>query len=489
MRRLLIGILFPAGLATPAVGQPSPDILPSAPPPAYHFRPAEQTLLDRIEHAAFRFFWYEVGDPAPLVKDRYKGPVSSVASVGFQLASLPIGVERGWITRAQGRQRAVRILHHLLDRRDNKKNGIYLHFVDLNTAGLSHEGYETVFSTVDTALLLSGAVVAASYFGGPVSALTDRMLDEADWRSYVTHEKDFICMGFRPDDPRRPLGSGKYLPWHWWIASAEERLIYFLAVGSRVPQHAIEPAVYYRLNRTVKRYKDLPPFVVSWNGCLFTYFFSQCYIDFRMLGPDDPSRFDIDAPRVDWFENSRRAILTHRRRCIEQSKRFHTLSAGRWGLSACAGRDGYIVPRILPNLANEDVWYEGTVAPYAAGSSIIFLPDGSLAALRAFYELRDETGRRLIWRDWSEGGYGFVDAFNLDQGYVSDDYIGIDQGPMLLAIENARSGLIWRLFMRHPAIQRALRRLKLVPRQPSRFEQPARERRPAGARRSRTKGH
>ena len=121
------------------------------------------------------------------------------------------------------------------------------------------------------------------------------------------------------------------------------------------------------------------------------------------------------------------------------------------------------MPRILPNLANEDIWYEGTVAPYAAASSIMFLPRRSMAALRAFYALRDEAGRRLIWRDPAEGGYGFVDAFNLDQGYVSDDYIGIDQGPMLLAIENARSGLIWRLFMRHPTVRRALERLRLVP--------------------------
>ncbi len=450
-------------LAVAADNAPAPDIIPTSPPPAYRFTPQDQALLDRIERAAFRFFWYEVGDPAPLVKDRYQGPVSSSAAVGFQLASLPIGVERGWISRAQGRQRAVSILHHLLDRPDNRKHGIYLHFPDLNTAGPSHEGYETVFSTVDTALLLSGAIVAASYFGGDVAALTDRMLDEANWRRYATHEKGFVCMGFRPDDPERPQGPGKYLPWHWWIASAEERLVYILAVGSRVPPHAIDPVVYYRLNRTVKRYKDLPPFVVSWNGCLFTYFFSQCYLDFRRIGPDDPARFGLELPRVDWFENSRRAITAHRARCIERAKEFHTLAPDRWGLSACAGRDGYIVPRILPNIANEDIWYDGTVAPYAAASSIMFLPRESLAALRAFYELRDEAGRRLVWRDPAEGGYGFADAFNLDQDYVSDDYIGIDQGPLLLAIENARTGLIWRLYMRHPLVRRALQRLRLTP--------------------------
>ena len=154
-------------------------------------------------------------------------------------------------------------------------------------------------------------------------------------------------------------------------------------------------------------------------------------------------------------------MLTHRQRCIEQAARFKTLASDRWGLSACSARDGYIVPEIRPNIRDEDTWFDGTVAPYAAISAIMFTPEESLAAIRAFRALKGADGKPLVWRDPKSGGYGFVDSFNIDQGFVCDDYVGIDQGPMLLAIENARTGLIWKLFMRHEAVQRALKRLRL----------------------------
>src|SRR5205814_9989365 len=106
-------------------------------------------------------------------------------------------------------------------------------------------------------------------------------------------------------------------------------------------------------------------------------------------------------------------------------------------------------------------WFEGTVAPYAAGTAIMFTPRESLAALRAFRALKDEHGKPLVWRDPADGGYGFADSFNLDQKFVSDDYIGIDQGPLLLGIENARTGLVWKLFMKCPIVRDGLKRLKM----------------------------
>lgn len=428
---------------------------------SYRFSSDDEALLDEIQRACFQYFAKEVGSPSGLVRDRAKAPVSSIAAVGFQLSALPIGVERGWIPRERAREHAERILHTLLERDDNKKFGVYLHFPDLNHGGLSHEGYEIVASTVDHALLIAGAIPAAEYFGGAVRDLTNRMVRETNWRAYGVGPGGFLSMGWRPADPEQMDGAGQFLHWHWHNASDEERLIYFLAAGAPNADHAVEPELYYRLGRTLKRHGDMPPFAVSWPGTLFTYFFSHCWIDFRSLGADDPGRFGIDAPRIDWFENSRRAILTHRQRCIEQSARFKTLAPDRWGLSACAARDGYIVPQIRPNLSDQDEWFEGTVAPYAAGSAILFTPAESVAALRAFRNLRDEEGRPFVWRDPANGGYGFLDSFNLDQNYAHDDYVGIDQGPMLLAIENARTGLIWRLFMRNEHVRRSLERLRL----------------------------
>ena len=427
----------------------------------YRFTAADQALLEDVEHACFLYFWNEVGMPAQLVQDRKNAPVASVAAVGFQLASLPIGVEHRWISRSEGAQRAQTILQSLLERDDNKKFGVYLHYPDMNTGGLSKQGFEVLASTVDHALLTAGAMVAGEYFGDGVAPLVGRLIAETNWKAYVVAPGGFVSMGWAPDDPGDLAGAGRFVELRWDWASDEERLIYFLAVGSPEPNYALPPETYYRLKRVVKSYDGGPAYVVSWPGALFTYFFSHCYIDYRALGPDDPAQFGVDAPRVDWFENSRRAVLTHRQRCIEQAGRFKTLAPDRWGLSACSSREGYIVPDIRPNASDNEDWCAGTVPPYAAGSAIMFAPQESLTAMRAYRALKDGEGRALVWRDPQAGGYGFVDSFNLDQGFACEDYVGIDQGPMLLAIENARTGLIWKLFMQHELARRAVERLRL----------------------------
>ncbi len=425
------------------------------------FSPADEALLDEVQYACFQYFWKEVGHPAQLAKDRYKGSVGSIASTGFQLSALPIGVERKWITRAAGERRARTVLQSLIGRDDNKRFGVYIHYPDLNTGGMSHEGYELLASTVDHALLMAGAITAAQYFGGEVRTLTDRLVAETNWKAFAVAPGGFLSMGWKPDDPTRMQGPGKFHKAIWSWASDEELLVYFLAVGAPRPAYAVEPEKYYRLKRLVKGHKDMPPYVVSWGGSLFNYIFAHCWINYRTLGPDDPTRFKVDAPRVDWYENSRRAVLTHRRRCVEQAARFATLAADRWGQSACASHKGYLVPQVRPNGSDKDEWFGGTLAPYAAASALMFTPAESMAAIRAFRELRGVDGKPFAWRDPAQGGYGFVDSFNLDEQQASDDYVGIDQGPMLLGIENARTGLIWELFMSDRNVQRSVQRLRL----------------------------
>jgi hypothetical protein len=457
----LLSVLAPA---QPATNQAeSSAILRSADTRAvlpYQWSAAEQAALDEVEFACFQYFWKEVGQPASLAKDRMKAPVASIAAVGFQLSALPIGVERGWITRDEGLQRAHMVLTSLLDRRDNRKFGVFLHYPDPNTGGLSHEGFEIVASTVDHAILLAGVITAGQYFGDEIERLAQRLVAETNWKAFAVGPDNYLSMGWRPNDPAKLDGSGHFLDAHWSWASDEERLVYVLAVGAPEADHAIAPASYYRLKRVIRRYNDQPPFVASWPGTPFTYFFSHCWIDYRSLEADDPDNFGVDAPQVDWFENSRRAVLAHRQRCIEQAARYKTLAPDRWGLSPCSARDGYIVPEIRPSVSNNDEWFEGTVAPYAAISSIMFTPRESLAALRAFRDLKAANGQPLIWRAVKDGGYGFVDSFNLDQNFVCDDYVGIDVGPTLLAIENVRTGLIWKLFMKDPTVRRAADRLR-----------------------------
>ncbi|HNO76960.1 MAG TPA: glucoamylase family protein [Phycisphaerae bacterium] len=443
---------------------PSPDILRSDDTKSvasYRFLGADEKLLDDVQRGCFEYLWHEVRPPAYVVKDRKKAPVASVAAVGFQLSAIPIGVERGWITRDEGETRALAILDALLGRDDNRHEGIFLHFVDLETAGLSTTAYEVLASTIDTSLLLPGAMTVSEYFGGKVRERADQMLREANWRAFVDKASGLVCMGWRPDDRSKMNGSGKYHKSLWQLSSAEEHLVYWLAIGSPVEAHAADPKSYYKLRREIKQHGDMQPYVVSWSGTLFHYFFDHCWIDYRSLAADNPKEFGVDAPRVDWFENSRRAVLTHRQRCIEAAKQFKTFGPNVWGQSACDGPDGYAVPHVGPNISNDDKWFGGIVAPYAAASAIMFTPEESMAAIREMRSLKDENGNPLIWRDPAKGGYGFADSFNLDRGFVSDDYVGIDEGPMILAIENARTGLIWRLFMQHPASQRAVGRLKL----------------------------
>lgn len=427
----------------------------------------DHALLEEIQYGCFRYFWDEVGDPVPLVKDRRLGPVSSIAAVGFQLSSLPIGVERGWITREQGETRAIQVLNGLLGRTDNKHRGVYLHFPDLNTGGLSLSGYEIVASTVDHALLMAGALPAAVYFEGEVAGLVDRLIAETDWRAFAVAEGGLLSMGWRPDDPQQPNGPGDFLTYHWKDSGDEERLIYFLAVGSPVAEQALPPASYYQTRRPIQAWEDGEPFAVTYPGALFTYFFSHCWIDYRAFAADDPRAFGSTEPSVDWFENSRRAVDTHRLRCEQQASVYRTLADGRWGLSACDGPTGYIVPNLRPNLVDRDDWHEGTVAPYAAGSAIMFTPESSLRALRSMRHLVDEQGQPRVWRALADGGYGFADAFNVDLNWTSPDNLGIDQGPMLLAIENVRTGLIWKLTRQHSLTQRAIERLGWKPYQPA----------------------
>lgn len=467
--RLAICALLLAAITSgaEALAEP-PAILPDStgPTPPYKFAPDDEKLLDEIQRGCFGYFWNVVGRPALLAKDKTSDTICSTAAVGFQLSSLPIGVERGWITRDEGRDRAITVLRALIERDDNKKFGIYFHYVDERTGGLpdfsrTRHRYELQASTVDHALLQAGVMTAASYFGDEVADLADRLIEGANWQAMYDRSAGYMTMGWRALTDRGVAGPGEIRPSYWRYASDEERLVAFLAAGAPREAHAIEPAAYYRLERVVKRHGEMAPYVVSWNGSLFTYFFSHCWIGYAGLEADDPASFGEAGPRVDWFENSRRAILTHRTRCIEASAEFPTLGENRWGLAPCAFQTHYLVHEVRPNLSDRDEWHRGVLPPYGAASAIMFTPRESLAALREYRSLVDSAGKPLVWRDPSEGGYGFVDAFSLQPPHAHEEYLGIDMGPMLLAIENARTGLIWRLFMEHPAARRSIKKLAL----------------------------
>jgi hypothetical protein len=465
--------------------------------PPFTFAPDDDRLLDEIEHATFNYFWHAALPRTGMVPDRTSGTTVSVAGVGFQLSALPVGVERGWVGRAEAEQRALLILRSLEANPDNRKSGLFYHFVDGAHAGQPDKAYEHAVSTIDSALLLCGVITASSYFGGPVQEIADRLLSEADWSFFVArdgdprvkggppapHEVGFISLSWRPDDPARPSGEGKLSPYYWLDSGDEHRLVAFLAACAPAPEHRPPPAIYYRLRRQLGSYRDTGPMVwFPFSGALFTSFFAHCWINYAAMGPDDPGAHGVPRrARVDWWENGRRTARMHRLKASENPKGLPTFGPSAWGLTSSDSPRGYAVPGLYPRpiemtgatpgfdyavFKAVDDYGDGTVAPYGAGCTIMFDPAPALAALRHYRGMRRADGSPLVWDasgDRPGGGYGFHDSFNLGKDWVAPDFVAIDQGPLLLAIENARSGLVWRLFAAHAAVREGAARLGLIP--------------------------
>jgi len=492
---LAIGITGCAADPDPDASAPTPFeaitiASPRATPrPPYRFSPEDQAFLDEVQRGCFNYLWNCVAPDTGMVYDRTSVPIVSIAGVGFQLSAIPVAVERAWITRQAGQDRARLILESLLNNPANRKAGLYFHYLDGRTAGPTHDGYELVVSTIDSALLFSGVMTASSYFGGRVRDLGDQIMAEADWSFFVLrettkpYEANFVSLGWRPTEPDDPTGDGELLPYVWADAGDEQRLVSFLAVGTPTPGHEVDPAMYYRLRRYIGRYlpedrgdEGLVAWF-PWSGALFTSFFAHCWIDYASLGPDDPAVHGVrNRPRIDWWENSRRVVKMHQLDAEANPLGLPTLGRDAWGLSASDSPRGYAVPGLFPDSLDmaalgatpefdfstfkaKDDWGDGTIAPYAAGSAIMFDPERALAALEQYRTLAAPDGSPLVWRDPATGGFGFQDAFNLGVPWVAPDCVAIDQGPLLLAIENARSGHVWEWFGSHMVARTARERL------------------------------
>ncbi len=482
--------------------------------PPFQFNQDDQTLLDEVQRGAFNFLWNACSAPngAPtghgMVVDRTSVSFVSVAGVGFQLAAIPVAIERGWVSRDEGAERTAGILRALRDEPTNRHEGLFYHYLDPITAGPFDGGPERVVSTIDSAILIAGMMVSSTYFGGEIAHEADHLIDAANWRAFVSgaeakeSDRGFISLGWKAgkageggsggDGPSGTGATGHYLPYYWRDSGDEHRLVTFLGVGAARASHAVDPATYYRLRRELGEHKsgdsDTGVFVwFPWSGALFTNFFAHCFVDYAGLGLDDPAALGVERrARVDWWESARRTVKMHQAKALENPLALATLGQNAWGLSASDCRSGYCVPGLFPNPVRpagdipdvdfeanyvaKDNWGDGTVAPYSAGCAILFDPERAIAAMRHMKGLRDAKGAPLVWRDPSSGGFGFLDAFNLgpkdEQGlvgeaWVAKDCVSIDQGPLVLCIENARTGLVSRLFMEHPASRRAVERLRL----------------------------
>ncbi len=406
----------------------------------YHVTPAaamsDSAFLDLVQRAAFDFFWQEANPGNGLIKDRNtSGSPCSIASVGFGLSSICVAIDRGWISREDGRNRVLTTLKTFWEKpqgRDSYGNigykGFFYHFLDMNTALRT---WNSELSSIDTALLLAGILDTKQYFttADPsetqIRALADSIYYRVDW-NWMRNFQPNLIGGWSPEKG--------FIDW-WWKGYNEAMIMNILGLGS--PTHPIPASTwtawtsgYSWQTHYGHSYVNFPP--------LFGHQYSHCWIDFRNI-QDAYMR----ARGIDYFENSRRATLAARAYCIANPKGWKGYGENVWGITACDGPAGYNA-RGAPPAQNDD----GTIAPTAAGGCMPFIPQESLAALRYMYD----TYHNQIWMK-----YGFRDAFNLTVNWWDTDVIGIDEGPIVLMIENYRTQSIWKRFMQNQDIQRGLR--------------------------------
>ncbi len=276
--------------------------------------------------AAFDFFWEQANtDPASpgygLIRDRYPGSagIASIASVGFGLTALIVGVERGFITREQGYERALGTLQTL--ERMALVEGFYYHFVDIKTG---QRAWQSEVSSIDTAILLMGVLAVGQYFGGEVQTLATTIYERVDWPWFLDPDRQMFYMAFTPE---------KGFSGHWDFY-AEQLMLYVLAAGS--PTHPVDETPYYTFIRHEGRYGAGEPFIHSWFGSLFTYQFSHAWIDFRGL---------VDRQGVDWHQNSVAASRAHYDFAVAMDAKYTTIGPTAWGLTARWTRN---TPRLAP---------------------------------------------------------------------------------------------------------------------------------------------
>ncbi len=448
--------------------QPIKVILVEAQLPPKPVKPELPPLFTDIERRTFQFFWDTTNERNGLTPDRYPSrPFASVASVGFSLTAYPIGIENGWVSRTQAVDRTLLTLKTLHDlpqgpQRTGKAGykGFYYHFLDMQKG----ERYDSwvELSSVDTALLMMGVLFAREYYDRDeprekqIRELADALYKRVDW-TWLQQRPPLISMGWFPE-------SGFIT--HDWMGYNEAMMLYVLALGS--PTHAVSPDAWTVWARTytndwgVYQGQEYLSF-----GPLFGHQYSHVWIDFRDI-QDQYMR----ERGIDYFLNSRRAVLAQREYAIDNPMEWKDYGENVWGLTASDGPQNttqeyrgdqrnfrHYSSRGAGLRENFD---DGTLAPTAAVASIVFAPEVVIPATETMYKR---------YGDYLYSSYGFLDSFNPSfdydiplktgrlvpgRGWVSSDYIGIDQGPILTMIANYRNEFVWNVMKKSPYIRKGL---------------------------------
>lgn len=441
-----------------SAGTPAPPAAPDLSDPAF---------IEQLEQRTFRFFWEQADPVTGLIPDRYPTPsFASIAAVGFGLTAYPIGAERGYVSRGQAAERVLRTLRFLEQAPQGPAakgvaghKGFFYHFLDMKT-GLRFQQVE--LSTIDTALLMAGALSCQSYFSGAdpqeteIRQTVDRLYRRVEW-PWAMVRPDRISMGWTPEQ-----GFISYD----WTGYMEGMVLLVVALGS--PTHPVPASVWPEYTRTQVWASFHGQEHVAF-GPLFGHQFSHAWIDFR--GIRDAY---MAAKGIDYAENTRRATYAQRAYAIQNPGQWKGYGPDIWGFSACdgpadtvlavEGRQRTFLTYAARGVGAPGILDDGTISPDAAAGSLPFAPEICLPALQA---MRRRFGDHLF------STYGFLNAFNetfpvgapvhhgrtvAGLGWVDTDYLGIEEGLILLMVENHRSGLVWNLMKRHPAVLLGLQR-------------------------------
>ena len=414
---------------------------------------SDDELLDRLQRAAFGYFLSQYNPVNGLVADRsLTASPCSIAVVGFALSSYPVAVERRWMTRDEAVERTLATLRFFSNSPQSEARdatgykGFYYHFLDMHSG---KRVWYSELSLIDTALLLAGILTAASYFTDntqsetEIRTLADALYRLVDWQ-WAQNGKATLSQGWKPECGFLHYG---------WEGYSEASILYVLAMAS--PTHPI-PGNSYSAWTATYQWENLYGHDFLYAGPLFIHQFSHGWIDFRRI--QDPFMREKGS---DYFDNSRQATYIQREYALRNPHDFRDYGENSWGLSAGDGPgsarlriDG--IERRFFGYTARGVPYgtdDGTIAPAATLASIVFAPEMTLAAIRYFCEHYPEIVNEYRLPS------GFNPTFTPDGSrcWVSEGYFGLDQGIVVLMIENYRSQLIWKLMRQCPYIAKGLR--------------------------------
>jgi hypothetical protein len=423
------------------------------------FQPApdDWELLDRLQRKSFAYFEHEVNPANGLVADKtHPDWPASIAAIGLALTAYPVGVERGYTTREEALRRTLTTLRFFRDSPQGPQpdatghKGFYYHWLDMQAG---RRVWNCELSTVDTAILLAGILVAATYFDRDgeaehsVRSLADELYRRVDWQ-WAQDGGVTLTHGWTPE-------SG-FLPYRWQ-GYDEAILLYVLGLGS--PTHPLPPESYAAFTSTYA-WKEIDGIEMVYAGPLFIHQLSHLWIDFRGIRDGYMRQRGLD-----YFENSGRATRAQQRYAIRNPQGYPLYGDRCWGITASDGPgpatlkvDG-VMRRYFDYIARGAPYGpdDGTLAPWAVAASLPFAPDIVLPTLHYF-----STGVDLERAE----PYGYKATFNPSFpvesgnpfGWVSPWHYGLNQGPIVLMIENYRADLIWRLLRQNGDVVTGLRR-------------------------------